>query len=123
MTFLALAIGIFSADVKSEERAFFEQKVRPILVKRCYSCHGPDSKTFKGELRLDVPSGWRKGGESGEPAIIPKKPNHSQLLKAVKHDGLQMPPKSPKIPESEIADLTRWIAMGAPDPREEVGEA
>jgi hypothetical protein len=123
MMLFALAICTFSADVKPEERAFFEQKIRPILVTRCYSCHGPEAKTFKGNLRLDIPSGWRKGGESGEPAIVPKKPAESLLLKAVNHDGLEMPPKSPKIPASEIADLTRWIAMGAPDPREETGEA
>src|SRR5687768_13154330 len=121
MMLFALAICTFSADVRPEERAYFEQKIRPILVKRCYSCHGPEAKTFKGDLRLGVPSGWRKGGESGEPAIVPKKPTESLLLKAVNHDGLEMPPKSPKIPASEIADLTRWIAMGAPDPREETG--
>src|SRR5262249_46749005 len=116
-------ISILCADVKPEERAFFEQKIRPILARRCYSCHGPESKTFKGGLRLDAPSGWKKGGDSGEPAIVPKKPNDSLLIKAVKHDGLEMPPKSPKIPESEIADFVRWVAMGAPDPRDENGEA
>src|SRR6187455_2029117 len=123
MTFLAMALSICSVDVKPEERAFFEQKIRPILVSRCYSCHGPESKTFKGGLRLDVPSGWRKGGDSGEPAIVPGKPEESPLIKAVKHDGLEMPPNSPKLPANEISELMRWVAMGAPDPRDESGEA
>ena len=123
MMFFAVAVGVLTADISPDERAFFEQKIRPIFVQRCYSCHGPEAKTFKGGLRLDAPSGWRKGGDSGEPAIVPKKPNESPLLKAVKHDGLEMPPKAPKIPDAEIADLARWIAMGAPDPREETGEA
>jgi mono/diheme cytochrome c family protein len=120
MTLIYAAILTLAND--SDGRAFFEQKIRPILIQRCFSCHGPDSKTFKGGLRLDVPSGWKKGGESGEPAIIPGKPNESLLLKAVKHDGLEMPPDSPKIPAQEIADLAKWIAMGAPDPRGETAD-
>src|SRR5215204_739662 len=109
MTLIVLALSTLCND--ADGRAFFEQKIRPILIQRCFSFHGPEAKTFKGFLRLDVPYGWKKGGDSGEPAIVPGKPNDSPLLKAVKHDGLEMPPDSPKIPAQEIADLAKWIAM------------
>ncbi len=50
------------------EDDFFEARVRPILVDRCYSCHA--GIHAKGGLRLDSRQGWQAGGESG-PALIP----------------------------------------------------
>lgn len=97
---------------------FFEKKVRPILVKRCYECHGPDEAS--GSLRLDSKNGWQTGGESG-PAIVPAKPARSLLIKAVSYEdkSLQMPPDDGggKLPDDEIAVLTEWVRIGAPDPR------
>src|SRR6266542_1638951 len=75
-----------------EKVAFFESKVRPLLLAKCVECHG--DKKAKGELRLDSRAGWAKGGESG-PAIVPGKPDESLLIKAVRYQDkdLQMPPK------------------------------
>ena len=42
---------------------FFEAKIRPLLVERCYECHG--EKKQKGGLRLDSKAGWQKGGDNG----------------------------------------------------------
>ena len=53
------------AASEAEEIAFFESKVRPILVEHCYSCHSKDAKKVRGELWLDSKDGWMKGGESG----------------------------------------------------------
>ncbi|MFZ4765003.1 MAG: DUF1553 domain-containing protein, partial [Roseimicrobium sp.] len=100
--------------------AFFEQKVRPVLVEHCYSCHSAQAKKLKGNLYLDSKAGWEKGGDSGEPVIIPGKPEASLLLRTVQHleEDMEMPPKKPKLPEAVIADLVTWVKMGAPDPRD-----
>lgn len=102
----------------AEDHAFFESKVRPVLVEHCYECHGGE-KT-KGGLALDTKQGWQKGGDSG-PAIVPGKPDESLLIKAVRyHDqDLAMPPekKAGKLPEAIIADLVEWVKSGAQDPR------
>ncbi|HTU17621.1 MAG TPA: PSD1 and planctomycete cytochrome C domain-containing protein [Gemmataceae bacterium] len=104
-------------------RAFFEQKIRPLLVKHCYECHSTAAKKHKGGLALDSRDSLRKGGDSG-PVIVPGDPNRSLLIQAVHHDGLEMPPKKRgKLSEREIAALERWVRMGAPDPRTETTAA
>src|SRR5438067_112748 len=52
---------------------FFEKRIRPLLVKHCYECHGPDTKKVKGELQLDTREAMLKGGITG-PALVPGKP-------------------------------------------------
>ncbi|MEZ6142845.1 MAG: c-type cytochrome domain-containing protein [Zavarzinella sp.] len=52
----------------AEQIAFFEKKIRPILVDNCYSCHAEEKQ--KGGLRVDTRDGLLKGGDSG-PALIP----------------------------------------------------
>ena len=99
--------------------AFFEQRIRPLLVEHCYACHSGRAQKQKGGLRLDLKSTLRRGGESG-PAIVPGRPEQSLLISAVRHESLKMPPKR-KLPARAIADLVQWIEMGAPDPREGTG--
>ena len=109
--------GVNGADDSVE---FFEKKIRPVLVEHCYQCHGAESKELQGELRLDVKAGWQLGGGSGKPAIVPGKPEESPLIRAVRHDSdaSAMPPSKPRLSDEIIADLTAWVRMGAPDPRE-----
>lgn len=97
---------------------FFEQKIRPVLVQHCYSCHSEearDKKKLKAGLFLDSAEGLLTGGESG-PAIVKGKAATSLLLEALKYDDLQMPP-SGKLPDEVIADFVKWIDDGAADPR------
>jgi len=105
--------------ISAEELAFFEKQVRPLLVKRCFECH--DATITRGGLSLASANGWKKGGDSG-PAIAPGLPDESLLIEAINHQSLEMPPakEGGKLPASEIAILTKWVAMGAPDPR--IGE-
>ncbi len=92
---------------------FFEMKVRPVLANRCASCHG--EKKAKGGLRLDSRAAVLQGGETG-PAAVPGKPAESLLVEAIKYgDSVQMPPKS-RLPEAEVATLTRWVELGMPWP-------
>ena len=67
--FLLLAASATSGIAQEAEIEFFEKKIRPVLVERCYKCHSSDSKKVKGKLLLDTREGLLKGGESG-PAII-----------------------------------------------------
>ncbi len=97
-----------------EAAKFFETKIRPVLVARCYKCHGPESKP-EGNLRLDSLAGMLAGGDIG-PAIKPGDAKASLLIDAINHgDVVQMPPKT-KLPANEIADLTAWVSQGAPWP-------
>lgn len=99
---------------------FFEKKVRPVLVKHCYQCHSAESDDLKGGLRLDVKAGWQLGGESGDPAVVPGKPDESSLIRAIRHDGdaSAMPPGKPRLSDQIVDSLIEWVRRGAPDPRE-----
>ncbi len=114
---LGLSAGVAAAaDSGATGNDFFEKKVRPVLVANCYQCHSAIAKELQGKLRLDTKDGIRKGGESG-PALVPGKPDESLLIQAIRHlDGVEMPPKK-KLSEETIADLVKWVEMGAPDPR------
>jgi cytochrome c553 len=110
---LALCAGRAAGDTP-EGLEFFETRIRPLLVENCFKCHGGDKK--KGNLQLDSRAGLLKGGDSG-PALMPGQPDQSRLIQAVRYtdDVLRMPPKS-KLSNSQIADLTAWVKMGAPWP-------
>ena len=103
----------------TEGFAFFETKVRPVLVKHCYECHSEEADKQKGGLWLDRKAGWEVGGDGG-PALVPGKPDSSLLVHSIRYgdENLQMPPKS-KMPAEDIVVLEQWVAMGAPDPRDE----
>ncbi len=106
----------FAAD--SSEFEFFEQKIRPVLVEHCYSCHSVgarDSKKLQGALLLDSANAIASGGESGA-VLVKGKSADSLLMKALKYDGIEMPPAG-KLPDDVIANFATWIEMGAPDPR------
>ena len=98
--------------------AFFENKIRPVLVERCYECHSSQSKKLRGGLRLDTREGIRAGGETG-PAIVPSNLDESLLFQAISAvQGIEpMPPKG-KLSGNVVADFRQWIKMGAPDPRD-----
>jgi hypothetical protein len=112
----AVLCGTACADDGVE---FFEKKIRPVLVERCYSCHSAEAaakKTLKGNLLLDTREAIRKGGDSG-PAVVPGKPEDSLLIAAIRHESIEMPPKG-KLPDETIADFVKWVQIGAPDPRD-----
>jgi hypothetical protein len=102
----------------AEGAAFFEKKIRPVLVAECYGCHSAGKgKKVRGGLALDTREGTRKGGDSG-PVIVPGSPSRSRLIKALGHGDpkLAMPPKK-KLDETVVRDFEEWVRMGAPDPR------
>lgn len=101
------------AEPTPEMVEFFETKIRPVLIQRCFECHG--NGQTKGGISFESRESFLKGGDSGE-IVVPGKPEESSLIEAIRHDGaLKMPPKQ-KIPEQELKDLTRWVELGAPWP-------
>lgn len=102
----------------AEDLEFFEKEVRPILVARCYECHG-SKKASRGGLRVDSRAALLVGGATG-PAIVPGDPKNSLLIDAINYgDVYQMPPKT-RMPASEVAILTKWVERGAPWPSEKI---
>jgi hypothetical protein len=112
-----------AAPPSAEDVKFFETKVRPLLVERCYGCHGDEKQ--KGGLRLDSVAAVQKGGKNG-PIISPGNPSESKLIRAISYrdKDLQMPPEDEgKLTGEQIATLTRWVAIGAPYPAGGVASA
>ncbi|HRH95892.1 MAG TPA: PSD1 and planctomycete cytochrome C domain-containing protein, partial [Prosthecobacter sp.] len=111
----------FAADDDAQRSAvkFFENEVRPILVKRCFDCHSKTKQ--KGGLRVDHIGFLKSGGDTG-PALVPGHPEKSALMEAIHYadEDFQMPPKNNggKMPDAEIAVLEKWIKIGAPWPED-----
>ncbi len=109
-----------ATDPTREELDFFENDIRPLLAKHCYSCHGNNGK-HEGELRVNGRAAILQGGASG-PAVVLGKPKESLLIEAVHYRDLQMPPNG-KLPDTEIAKLVKWVELGLPWPKEENPDA
>ncbi|MFN3190866.1 MAG: PSD1 and planctomycete cytochrome C domain-containing protein [Aureliella sp.] len=102
--------------VADERSDFFERKIRPVLVEKCYECHSAAGDA-EGGLVLDSPSGMLDGGDSGD-AVVPNDAAKSLLMSAIRYQDLEMPPDE-KLSEAVIQDFETWIAEGAFDPRTE----
>ena len=100
--------------ITAQQAAFFETKIRPVLVNRCVECHSGNEP--ESGLNLESRAGLLQGGELGT-AILPGKPEQSLLISALKHDEfIKMPPKE-KLPTRQVLDFTgRWVKIGAPWP-------
>lgn len=99
------------------EKVDFNFHIKPILVQKCYLCHGPDPSSREADLRLDIFEGATATLESGNTAIVPGKPGRSELLKRIGHANaeMRMPPveMNQELTAKEIALLRQWIADGA----------
>src|SRR5689334_22785264 len=104
-------------DAAREGFDFFEKRIRPVLVDKCYSCHSAGAEKIKGNLVVDTREGLLKGGDTG-PSILPGNPDKSLLIKAMKwaEEDFRMPPKK-RLPREVVADFETWVRKGAPDPR------
>ncbi len=95
----------------------FNFHVRPILVQKCYLCHGPDSSSREAELRLDTFEGATALREEGSAAVVPGHPGRSEMIRRIRHHDPSevMPPPASNLTlnEREIALLKKWIDQGA----------
>jgi hypothetical protein len=106
--------GKCQPSVRTHQEAldFFEQKIRPLLVENCYTCHSANTNSHGG-LRVDDRNGLLQGGKSG-PAVVPGRPEESLLIRRVSNANpkTRMPQEGQLSPEM-IADLKKWIRDGA----------
>lgn len=110
---------VSASETDAQKLEFFETKIRPVLVRECYSCHSQEAQTndkLRGSLLLDTREGSALGGDSG-PAVVPGDAEKSLILSALRHEDFEMPPKG-KLSDAIIADFEKWIADGAVDPRD-----
>lgn len=106
-----ILIAAASAQPNRDATRFFEEKVRPLLAAKCFTCHGGQVKM--GGLSLASRESAMLGGNRGS-AVIPGQPDESLVIQAVNQTGaLKMPPTGPLQPE-EISTLTKWVRAGAP---------
>ena len=105
-----------ASEIDPADLEFFESKIRPVLVERCYQCHGGDPAKIRGGLILLDAEGVRAGGDSGA-VIVPGSPEDSLMIEALHYEGLTQMPPDGKLPAHVIADFEQWIRRGAPDPR------
>ena len=114
LLFVLAPVGMFGAARSDAE--FFEKKIRPLLVERCYACHSRATDNPMGGLRLDSAEAMLQGGSRG-PAIAPGRPKKSLLIRAISYGDpdLKMPPTG-RLSHRQIRDLIRWVKRGAPYP-------
>ncbi len=111
------AVGLTGVPSRAET-VDFARDVRPILAGYCFKCHGPDQNQRQAGLRLDDGSAALAPAESGRRAIVPGKPEDSELIRRIhaSDESERMPPPSEKHPlsEKQKSILRQWIADGAP---------
>ncbi|QDT05671.1 Planctomycete cytochrome C [Rubripirellula lacrimiformis] len=109
--------------MSAQDLAFFESKIRPVLVERCYDCHSAGAESIGGNLLLDSPEGISQGGHSG-PALVAAKPDESLIIQAIRYHDVEMPPDDP-LNEAIVNDFVRWVQRGGQFPKsnEPAGQA
>jgi hypothetical protein len=108
---LALVACLPAPAATPDQAAFFESRIRPLLVAKCQDCHG--GKIAEASLRLDSRPAILAGSDSG-PVAVAGDATHSLLVAAVKRTGdLAMPPDEP-LSDEEVAALEEWVASGMP---------
>ncbi|HCA49095.1 MAG TPA: hypothetical protein DEP12_01730 [Planctomycetaceae bacterium] len=102
------------ADDDAAGHAFFEKKIRPVLIRYCYECHGEEKQ--ESDLRLDNYKDLMRGGGTG-PAVVPENLDESLIIHVLRYEDeeLQMPPEH-KLADEVVDDFVKWIEMGAPHP-------
>src|SRR5438045_2065961 len=92
VSIIAFSAAQTQAPASADDMAFFESKVRPLLVQHCLACHSDKTKPPMGGLRLDSKAAVLAGGGHG-PAVVPGNPQKSLLIQAIQFSGaLKMPP-------------------------------
>lgn len=106
----------FCEDSVAQEVSY-SREIQPILAKNCFPCHGPDEATRQGSLALHTSSASRAEGDSGEPGIVPGRPEESQLWVRITSadDSERMPPEGhgDGLNDQQRELIRRWIAAGA----------
>ena len=97
---------------------FYTAHVAPIFEANCTRCHG--GLNHRGGFNMNSRATMLQGGHHGA-ALVPGDPEHSLLVKLIRHEGpvddpMDMPPKKPKLTDADIATVSQWVKAGAPMP-------
>jgi hypothetical protein len=106
--------SLLEASARGQEKPLdFARHVQPILAAKCMKCHGPGEG--KSGLAFDTHERALAVAESGAAAIIPGKPDESELINRVSStdEFVRMPPEGKPLTEAEVKILKRWISEGA----------
>jgi hypothetical protein len=95
----------------------FNLHVKPIISDRCFKCHGPDKNKVEAGLQLTNFESATAVLKSGKQAIVPFKPNESELVKRIvsndPHEIMPTPKSNLSLTETEKEILVKWIEQGA----------
>ncbi|MBA4107907.1 MAG: hypothetical protein C0485_19415, partial [Pirellula sp.] len=110
---VAIFLSLTSLDLVAAKPVDFSREVKPILARRCFACHGPESG--EGGLRLDGREHALAELDSGLLAIVPEDAEGSELIARVtaEDESLRMPPEGKPLSAHEVDVLRRWIDEGA----------
>jgi hypothetical protein len=121
---LFLIVGLICGipcRVANSKAPDFRDEIEPILEQNCIDCHGQHAQ--ESGFRVDRLSALLKGGDSGEPAIVPGDPDASYLIKRISTgDHEERMPPDDELSSHQIQLLRQWVAAGAPTP-ERLGPA
>ncbi len=106
---------VAAAENQSAEATHFQKSVLPILRDECFRCHGDKQQ---GGLRLNTRAGALSAGDSEQFAVVPGKPDESELMAQVRSGA--MPPTDEGLSKEQIAALEQWVREGAVWPAAEV---
>ncbi|HLP35735.1 DUF1553 domain-containing protein [Lacibacter sp.] len=112
-TALVALIAVVAFMFKDNHRIDYNVDVKPILNKKCISCHGGVKK--QGGFSLLFREEALAETKSGKPAIIPGDPDASEMIRrlTLKDEEERMPYKEHPLAEEEINVLRTWIKQGA----------
>ena len=120
-TVVAIAYGVMSCGENFSpaiaDKVDFNYDIRPILVQKCYLCHGPDPGSRKANLRLDTYEGATALLKDGLKAIDPGHAKKSLVLFRINHNDpdivMPTPESNLTLTEREIELIEKWIEQGA----------
>ena len=99
------------------EKVDFNYHVKPILSDRCYSCHGPDEKSRRAGLRLDLEKTAFMQLSSGKTAIDAGSISGSEMAHRILSNDpdevMPTPESNLSLTTTEKAILLKWIEQGA----------
>jgi mono/diheme cytochrome c family protein len=106
---VALSICLATVSAQGEERVSYAEDIAPLLEEHCTACHGSDNS--EARLNLESLVDALRGGNSGEPTVVPGHSNRSYLIGRVTtmNAAERMPPDSDRLSDREIDLLRRWV--------------
>lgn len=113
ITIALLVIVVIGSRFIGQDKVDFNTEVKPLLNKKCISCHGGVKK--EGGFSVLFRSEALDTTDSGQPAIIPGHPDKSEMIRRLttKDPEERMPYNHDPLSGEEITLLTRWIKEGA----------